>query len=554
MKRYILSAITLLLLVACVRNDIPYPKVVPVIISVDVDGGTALIDNDKRTVTVVLDETYNPKKVKILSVKVDKENVTFSEDPVGVHNLSEPKSFILSTYQDYKWTFSCKWDVERYFTVDGQIGASVIDVASKRIIAYVRKSVDLSKVKVTSMKLGPKGLTTYSHDITQISNFCDENGNPTPFELAVSYFDVNEYWTIFVEQSDISINVKSVNPWTKEAYITAVGVAGMDNGFKFRVKDEGSDWSTVSSSDIVSDGGEFTAHLKSLNPDTQYEFYAYSGSDMTEVQSFRTDPATQLPNNSFEVFSVVTGSKPESQMDDLNKGYYKWYDPASEFEDCREIFWASGNGEGPDGVNGTGSLGIVLTYPDADEKVDGEYSVRCETKNFVGLLACGNIFLGRFAKLVGTSGGAVNYGRPWATRPKALRVWIKYNSGKVDIIKGIPPGDNVAIGDNDRCEVAVSVGDWDYRKMGGVPESPVYVNTSDGIYYTSESEGIIGFGHLVLGESTDGWQQVEIPLDYRSLDRRPTHIIITCASSYLGDYLTGSSQSKLWVDKMELIY
>ena len=35
---------------------------------------------------------------------------------------------------------------------------------------------------------------------------------------------------------------------------------------------------------------------------------------------------------------------------------------------------------------------------------------------------------------------------------------------------------------------------------------------------------------------------------------RPTHIIVTCAASYLGDYLTGSSKTKLWIDKMELVY
>ena len=131
---------------------------------------------------------------------------------------------------------------------------------------------------------------------------------------------------------------------------------------------------------------------------------------------------------------------------------------------------------------------------------------------------------------------------------------MKYECGKVDLLKGVPPGDDVKLGDNDRCEIAISLGNWDYRKMGGIPDCPVYVNTTDGIYYTSESEGVIAFGHIVYNYSTDGWQQIEIPLEYRSLTERPTHIIVTCASSYLGDYLTGSSSSKLWVDKMELVY
>ena len=90
--------------------------------------------------------------------------------------------------------------------------------------------------------------------------------------------------------------------------------------------------------------------------------------------------------------------------------------------------------------------------------------------------------------------------------------------------------------------------------MKGVPDSPVRVNTAKKIYYNSKSEGIIAYGHIVLNGSTDGWQQVEIPLDYRDSETVPTHIIISCASSYLGDYLIGGPGSTLWVDKMELVY
>ncbi|MCF0174591.1 MAG: PCMD domain-containing protein, partial [Bacteroidales bacterium] len=55
-------------------------------------------------------------------------------------------------------------------------------------------------------------------------------------------------------------------------------------------------------------------------------------------------------------------------------------------------------------------------------------------------------------------------------------------------------------------------------------------------------------------KSTDGWIEVEIPLDYRSVTRRPTHIIVSAASSILGDYFTGSSTSILWLDDLKLEY
>jgi hypothetical protein len=99
------------------------------------------------------------------------------------------------------------------------------------------------------------------------------------------------------------------------------------------------------------------------------------------------------------------------------------------------------------------------------------------------------------------------------------------------------------------------VGDWDYRKFGGTPESPVQVNTTDrSTFFDPQSEGVIGYGSHILYDSTDGWQRVEIPIDYTSTSRKPTHIIVSCASSMLGDYFTGSSESKLWVDGMELVY
>jgi len=537
MRRIAAAISAVLLLAGCIRNDIPYPVVVPHIISLEVPGSKSVsIDQDKRTVDIVMEENMDLRKVLITSYQVDESMTRYSSDLKGVFDLTDPFEVTLTTYQEYVWTIRASRPVEKFFTVDGQVGTTIIDEANHRAIASVNKAVSLTNVTVTSLKLGPEGVSTYSISKEKMKNFTE------PVEVEVKYFDQADYWMLFVEQSDVMVNIKYVNPWTKEAYLTADGVAGQSNGFKYR-KSGDSGWIDFSGAKLTMDGGRFTAHVTGLEPSTAYEFYAYSGKDMTDVREFTTAADRQFPNNSFENFSKVTG-----------KDYYKWYNPSCSDPDSQNIWWACGNGEGPDGVNGTGSLGIVLTFPDGDEKVDGDYSVRCESKNFAGLLACGNLFTGRFATLVGTTGGSVNYGRPWDTRPHAMRIWVKYISGKIDLIKNVPVGQTINIGDNDRCEIAVSVGNWDYRRMGGVPDSPVYVNTTEGIYYTSESEGVIAFGHLILGESTDGWQQVEIPLVYKSLTEMPTHIIVTCAASYRGDYLTGSSGTTLWVDKAELVY
>lgn len=533
-----------LLAVSCLKNDIPYPVVVPHILSLDAEGAKAVeIDAHKQTVDITLEEDYDLKNVRIngYTTDIEENKLSLSSEIKGSHDLTSPWNVTLSTWQDYKWTISAQRPIERYFTIERQVGETVLDVENRRAIAYASKTVDLSNVVVKSLKLGPKRVSTYSLDIKYIKKFIDDDGNSTPIEIEVKSFGDSEYWTLVVEHSDISVNVKNINVWTKEVYITAVGVEGQKNGFKYRVVGE-SGWTDVTGGALSMTGGQFTAHITGLTPATTYEFYAYTGDDTTDVQQFTTDPARQFPNNSFEHFSKVTDAD-----------YYKWYDPSCDDPESREIWWACGNGEGKDGVAGTGTLNLVLTFPDSEEKADGGWSVRCESKSLVGVLACGNLFTGRFAKIIGTTGGAVNYGRYWTTRPKALKVWYKYESGIIDIIGKRPVGDNTQVGDNDRCEIAISVGNWDYKKMGGNPESPVYVNTTEGRYYTEKSDGVIAFGHHVSNQSCD-WTQIEIPLNYKTLTERPTHIIVTCAASYLGDYLTGSSKTKLWVDKMELVY
>ena len=538
MKRilaYLLCAVTAF---SCISNDLPFPVVVPHITSLSVEGATNVeISYERNTVVVSLPETQDLRKVRIKDFKIDSEIAVPGIELKGVHDLSSPLKFTITTYnQEYEWTIVALRPVERYFTVVGQIGSSVIDEANCRALAQVGRDVDCSNISVSSLKLGPKDISEYSIPMSAMKDFTDG------ISLEVTAFGITEEWHLFVEQTDAKVEIKDINPWTREVYVSSLGVAGLDNGFCYRLAGT-SEWIELEQSAISSDGGSFTAHITGLEPESEYEVYAYSGSDKSVVQSFTTDPAIPLPNHSFENFSLVTG-----------KDYYKWYNPYSPDPDGREMFWGTGNGEGPDGINGTASLGIVLTYPDSNSAPDGQYCVRCESKSFAGLLACGNIFTGQFSGLVGTTGGKVHYGRPWTTRPKALRFNMRYNSGIIDLVGSYPPGEVVKVGDNDRCHIIATVGDWDYRQTGGSKESPVLVNTSEGIYFTKESSGIIGYGEYILGQSTDGWVEIEIPIEYRSLTRKPTHIIVICATSIRGDYLTGSSRSTLWVDNFRLIY
>lgn len=548
---YIFSA--LLFLTGCITNDIPYPVVVPHITSFDVQDAVKVeIDQDNQVITVHFAETSDIRRIQVRSVEIDEQEASLVKNVVGYHDFTSPFKFTIRTYADYEWTVKGVREVERYFTVKGQIGTSVIDAANCRAIATVGTKTPIDAIEVTSLKLGPKDLTEYSLSLSQMTDFTDG------LSLEVTSFGLTEVWNLYIEQTDASVEISKLNPWTTEAYVTSLGVAGMENGFMYREKGE-QEWIAVGEADITADGGSFTAHIKGLKPETAYEVYAVCGSDKTAVKEFVTAPDTAIPNGSFEYVSKVKGAN-----------YYKFYDPDCGVADGSYMFWGSGNGEGSEGVNGSANMGIVITTIDIADKVDGNQSVLAQTSQMAGILAAGNLFAGQFDGLVGTSGGKVNFGRPWTTRPKALRLYCKYSTGPMDIIKGAPAGVTLVQGETyDRAEIKIALGYWDYKKYGGSKNSPVHVNTTDPKTFIdySTDPSTIAYGGLIINndgyslsgeekvqKSTDQWIQYTIPFIYRDIDTLPTHMVISCAASKFGDYFSGCSKSKLWIDKVELIY
>lgn len=552
MKKFIYIIAALIGLTGCIDNDLPYPVVVPHITSLAATGAESVdINYDDRTVTLTFPETTDLRKISITSVEIDEEIAVPSIDIVGTHDLTSPLRFNIRTYADYSWKIVGVRNVQRYFTVEGQIGSSAIDPVNCRAIAMVGKNTDVSDIKVTSLKLGPKGLSTYSVDYTTMKDFTHG------ISVDVTAFDLTETWNLFVEVTEALVEITKVNPWAHEAYLTSIGTAGVESGFMYRVKGD-PDWIRVDDADVTSDGGTFVAHIEDLDSETVYEAVAFSGTDQSAVVEFITEAAVVIPNGSFEYASKVSG-----------KDYYKFYDPDCGVAEGEFMFWGSGNGEGSEGVNGSANLGIVITYIDTDEKVDGKQSVRAQTSQLAGMLAAGNLFTGQFAGLVGTSGGKVNFGRPWTSRPSALKLYCKYSTGTIDIINSTPPGVSLTKSDYDRAQIKIALGTWDYKKYGGTPESPVHINTTDAstfVDFTTDASTVAD-GNLIIhhdgyylngGDKVDAetgeWVEYVIPLNYHSMDIQPTHIVVSCASSQFGDYFTGCSSSRLWIDAVELLY
>lgn len=544
----IIALLTLSLAASCIQNDLPYPVDVPVIetITLSTTGAGARpvllskttgtqsdsisVNDISHTVTAIFPEDADLAKVKV--------GLTFSGELAKttpyidgrVFDLRNPLKFSIATWPDqqYNWELVCKQDIEMYFTVKGQIGPSVIDKANHRVLLYVPESADIDNLEVTGFKLGPAEISSYKPALASVSDFSDV------VKVEVSSHSRTEQWEIFVEPKAESLEFIP-SAWTRKAYFHAEGIEGKESGFRYRKQGE-NNWIEVPDAAITHQGGVFSALIEELSPLTSYECQAYCG-ELTADGTFTTEGEEQLPNPGFEVFS-----------NDESSNYKSWFSKAHSLWNRK--WWDSGNV-----ASTTVGKEYVICMPDPDTPYEGEACALLYSRYVIVKFAAGNIFSGEFAGLDGTTGGKVNFGRPFTARPEKLSLAIRYTSGKINYIGTAPPGESIKEGDNDRCQIFVALGDWDYRKYGGTPESPVQVNTSDkSTFFDPEGNNVIAYGSFIGDTSIPEWTIVDIPLEYKDMERKPTHIIVSCASSMLGDYFTGSEDSRLWIDDIKLIY
>ena len=138
----------------------------------------------------------------------------------------------------------------------------------------------------------------------------------------------------------------------------------------------------------------------------------------------------------------------------------------------------------------------------------------------------------------------MNFGRPYSSRPSALKGYYKYNAGTID--KAKTPYEDL-IGQKDSCHIYVGLFTWD---------KPFPVNTSTGTFVdrTWNNENMVAYGELVNGETIKDYTPFTIRLKYRDYTTKPTYILIVASASKYGDYFTGSTSSVLLLDECELVF
>lgn len=500
----------------CIRNDIPYPRIQANFLTFNVEGqdGGTIIDSLNRTVTLTLPETVDASAVKVTEYSITPGSQIVGADFGRPLDLQRPMQVSLRLYQDWAWTITAQQDIERYFTVSGQVGSTIIDVPGRRVVAYVSKSTSLNNVLVQSIKLGPEGSTMTPDPTGTRVSFVH------PLDIAVTAWGRTSTWTIFVERTDSDVSTERVDAWTNVAWVYGRGQAGKDNGVEYRLKGD-EQWTRVDRADITTDGGSFFARIIHLDASTTYEARVYSGEAYGSIVEFTTGQAVQVPNTNLD----------EWWLD--GKIWNPWPEGG-------EQYWDTGN-------KGATTLGTSNSMPTDDTSSGTGWAAKLETR-FVGIgmlgkLAAGNLFAGRYVKTDGTN-GILSFGRPFTQRPTKMRGYLKYTSAEINYtstewsdLKGQP----------DTCIVWVALIDS--------PEPfEIRTNPKNRQLFNPEGSYVVGYGKIEYGETISEYIPFEFDIDYKSTSRVPRYILITASASKYGDYFTGGSGSVLYLDDLELMY
>lgn len=521
MNRYISTSIAILALLAsvlpgCIKNDIPYPHIQANIRSLTVKDQlqAPTIDSTNLTVNVVLKETADIYAADITEYTLTPGASVVDDKLIGKTDLSKPLQVTLRLYQDYKWVIITRQEIERYFTVSGQMGSSVIDVPARRVVVTLPESVNLRQVKVLTCKLGAEG-----------SSMTPELAGTTidlrrPFKVTVTNHGRSDEWEIYADVTKSTVTTVRADAWTQVAWVYGEAEEGKDNGIEYRRADD-SQWTRVPAEWLTVNGGSFHARIIHLQPETEYAARAYSGDEYGNEVVFTTGADVQVPNSDFNQWWLN------------GKIWNPWQEDGIQY-------WDTGN-------KGATTLGPSNTVPTEDTPTGKGLAAMLETKfvgiGVIGKLAAGNIFVGYYVRTDGTN-GVLSLGREFTQRPTRLRGYMKY---KCAPISSVTAGFEHMRNEPDTCIIWSALIDSD-------EPFEIRTNPNNRSLFDPEAPSVIAYGNIQSGKTIEEYIPFEFIFDYKDTERTPNYILIVASASKYGDYFTGGNGSVLYIDDLELLY
>lgn len=387
---------------------------------------------------------------------------------------------------------------------------------------------------------------------SQITVVANENGNVYTYNI-----DVADFETTLLDVTDISALAEHAGDvWTDHALLSAVvsGIESFDvSKAYFEYAEAGSEiFSPVAATEDApltraNDGiHNLKAELSGLTPGTSYTYRLVydDGTDRFTSKdcTFETEAEAQLPNAGMEDW--VTKSKvvyPCSNDDYTANG--TWWD-------------SSNTGT----ATGLAALLGALNTTNGSKTVfhGGAASAELKSNQKASVFAAASLFAGKFNALVGTSGAKLDWGRPFTSRPKSISVWVNYSTGAMNYVgSSLPESVGAVKGETlDLFSGYVALVHVDTPNTNGTAFTVDNTRMSTFPDWNTD-ERIVAYAKIPDEEcvATNGeWKNINLQLNYHNTNVKPTHIIMVFSASKYGDYFTGSTSSKLYVDDIELKY
>lgn len=355
--------------------------------------------------------------------------------------------------------------------------------------------------------------------------------------------------TIYTFTFDVStevstkLSVEGANAWSRVAYLEGSILSSKEEldpaSMYFEYKEASSEeWQTATA---TFENEKFTTKITNLTPSTEYNYrlaYSKEGKEYaSDIATFTTETEIALPNG---------------DMDDWYQSGKTWYPVSENDYNISGSFWDSSN---PGTTTGAGALvnknptqgnsNIVHTPGGKSAELKSQYA----SAFGIGKFAAASLYTGKFNSLVGTNGAKIDFGQAFASRPTALHGWFRYTNGKIDYRGGNTPEGVAEIGTDDLCSI--------YMALAKAPHQ--LDNTKTSTFFDFENDdNIIAYGQLPDAEAVstnNEWKEFTVTMTYKDLTPQTQYyLIIVCSSSKYGDYFTGSTDSTMYIDDLELIY
>ena len=328
--------------------------------------------------------------------------------------------------------------------------------------------------------------------------------------------------------------ITSVNAWAKFVvvkgkYYTASAPAGLTVEYT-----TGSSWTSenVLLQEVNSANKTFKVMICKLSENTTYSFRALTSKDgvLAGTLSGKTESVVTIPNMNFDQWGTSSVQYPYTGK---NNGV-----------------WDTAN----EGLSSVGTLNI--TTQETSDVVKGS-AVRMEsdyvTIVVISKFAAGNIYTGDFVNVTTSPQGAqLNWGIKFNGRPVALKGYYKYTPAAINYTDN---SHSYLKGSMDKCQIQVALADGTTCSTNN-SNYYYFVDTGNNQFvdFSNANKTLIAHNKLESDEKVTSYRAFTLPMGYRDVTKVPTYAIVTCCSSYLGDYFTGGEGSVMLADEFEFVY